>query len=157
MTVKSARFYDPRTFAIGIALLHLALNIVHGMAHARLATGLDAAQKAFVAVVILAAPLVAGYLLWKGQLRTGGWLLAISMAGAFVFGVYFHFILPGPDNVGQPDPMAPHSWRELFEYTAIDLAIVEALGVLLGLAVLIKSFAAQNKTTASNMGAKNSP
>src|SRR5262249_30651547 len=83
-------------FAIGIVLIHLAINVAHGVAHQHLAIGLDAFQKTFVAVVILVAPLYAAYLIWKGNLRTGGMLLAVTMAAALIFGVYYHFIAPGP-------------------------------------------------------------
>jgi len=157
MSLRAKKRFDPRPYAIGIVVIHLALNIAHGVAHAQLEIGLDAFQKLFVGVVILAAPLFAGYLLWKRRLRTGGWLLAISMAGALAFGVYFHFILPGPDNVNQPDLTTPLRSRALFENTAVDLAITEALGVVLGLAVLIQSFAPAGSATASNLGGRDSP
>jgi len=129
----------PVGLAIGIVLFHLALNIAHGMAHGRLAIGLDAFQKVFVVAVILLAPLFAAYLIWKGRLRLGGALLAISMAGALVFGVYFHFILPGPDHVTHINLPLSFDMRDIFDVTAALLALFECLGVLAGVQIFSKS------------------
>ena len=156
MSQPSKKRFEVRPYAIGIVVIHLALNIAHGIAHSQLGIGLDLFQEVFVGVVVFAAPLFAGYLLWKNRLREGGLLLAISMAGAFAFGVYFHFIHPGPDNVSYPNLGASPRARELFEYTAMDLAISEALGVLLGLAAFLQSFAPEYKPAASNHGGRDS-
>jgi hypothetical protein len=157
MSQPARKRFEVRPYAVGIVVIHLALNIAHGIAHSQLGIGLDLFQEVFVGVVIFAAPLIAGCLLWKNRLREGGILLALSMAGAFAFGVYFHFIHPGPDNVSYPNLGASPRARELFEYTAMDLAISEALGVLLGLAAFIQSFAPEYKPAASNRGGRNSP
>lgn len=157
MSQRPKKRFDPRPYAIGIVLIHLVINIAHGTAHAQLGIGLDVVQKIFVAVVILAAPLVAGWLLWKNRVREGGWLLGISMAAAFAFGVYFHYIHPGPDNVNEPNLAAPLRSRELFENTAMDLAISEALGVVLGVAAILRSFAPEYKSPASNESEENLP
>jgi hypothetical protein len=125
--------------AIGIVLFHFALNIAHGMAHGRLGIGLDAFQKIFVVAVILIAPLFAAYLIWKGRLRAGGAVLAISMAGALVFGVYFHFILPGPDHVTHIGMPLSFELRDVFDVTAVLLALFECLGVIAGVRIFSKS------------------
>jgi hypothetical protein len=126
-------------FAIGIVLVHLALNIAHGMAHGRLAIGLGAFQQWFVVIVITAAPLFAAYLVWKGRSRSGGALLAIAMAGALVFGVYFHFVLPGPDHVAHFNLPISFGMRDIFDLTAVLLALFECLGVLAGVRLFSKS------------------
>lgn len=110
-------------FAIGIAVIHFAINVAHGIAHAHLAIGLNAFQKIFVAAVIVVAPLYAAYLIWKGNLRTGGALLALSMAGALVFGVYYHFILPGPDHVTHINMPISLDVRDIFDVSAVLLAL----------------------------------
>lgn len=125
--------------AIGIVLIHLALNIAHGLAHARLAIGLDSFQNIFVVVVIIVAPLVAAAMIWRGRLRPGGALLAISMAGALIFGVYFHFILPGPDHVTHINLPVSFEMRDIFDFTAVLLALFECLGVLAGVRLFSKS------------------
>ena len=126
-------------FAIGIVVVNLALNIIHGMAHARLAIGLNGFQNFFVAVVIVAAPLFAAYLIWKGNMRVGGALLALSMAGALVFGAYYHFILPGPDHVTHINLPISLDVRDIFDVSAVLLALFECLGVLAGARIFSKS------------------
>jgi hypothetical protein len=126
-------------FAIGIVVVHFVLNVVHGMAHARLGIGLNAFQNFFVAVVIVAVPLLADYLIWKGNMRAGGALLALSMAGALVFGVYYHFILPGPDHVTHINLPVSLDMRDIFDVSAVLLALFECLGVLAGARIFSKS------------------
>jgi len=126
-------------FAIGIVAIHLAINIAHAIAHDRLAIGLNAFQKIFVGAVIVVAPLYAAYLIWKGNLRMGGALLAISTAGALVFGFYYHFILPGPDHVTHINLPISLDKRDIFDLSAVLLALFECLGVLAGVRVFLKS------------------
>lgn len=128
-----------RGYALAIIITHLGLSIAHGLAHRHLNIVLTLAQKSFIAIVIVAAPLLAGYFLWKYRLRLGSALLAVSMAGACAFGVYYHFVASGPDNVDYDHPEAAAKWHNLFEDTAIDLALIEGLGALAGAALLIKS------------------
>jgi hypothetical protein len=126
-------------FAIGIVFIHFAINIAHAIAHNRLTIGLNAFQEIFVAAVIVVAPFYAAYQIWKGNMRTGGALLSISMAGALVFGVYYHFILPGPDHVTHIGlPVSP-DMRDIFDVSALLLAFFECLGVLAGARIFSKS------------------
>lgn len=129
-----------QAYAIGIVVAHLALSIAHGLAHGHLHIGLNLLQRIFVYLVIVAAPLAAGWLIWtRRRLRLGGALLAISMAAALAFGVYYHYLAPGPDNVSQADASAPSNWRSLFDDTAMDLALLEGLGIVAGAVLLVKS------------------
>jgi len=112
-------------FAIAAIVAHAAVSAVHGTAHHRLGIALTPAQALFVEVVILAAPIVAGILLWRGVQRTGGALLLSSMFGALVFGVWNHFVVPGADNVSFT---AAGTWGAIFQLTAILLALIEAWG-----------------------------
>jgi hypothetical protein len=134
------RSRDPVSYAIGVILIRLAVLLVHGLAHSRLGIGLNSAQEIFVGAVITAAPLVAGYLLWKNRLRAGGTLLTASMAGALVFGVFYHFIAPGTDNVNHQFPLGPANWKDLFDQTAVGIAGLEVLGTILGLSLVLKSY-----------------
>src|SRR5829696_6758690 len=61
-------------------------------------------QLAFIALVIFAAPVVAAVLLWTRYRVTGAWLLVASMAGSLVFGLLYHFLVPGSDNVFAQPP-----------------------------------------------------
>jgi len=128
---------EPASAAIAVVMIHFVVSVLHGIAHNQLSVILSGAQQLFVGVFVVALPLGAAYLLWKGDRRNGGALLAASMAGAFIFGVYFHFVLPGSDHVGHA--LTPAGWSPLFDETAFELAVLEALGVSLGLRLLIKS------------------
>lgn len=108
-----------------------ALNVAHTASHAgQHVLFLPAWQLTYVAVVVYAAPVVAAILLWTRFRRSGAWLLAVSMAGSFAFGLLYHFLVPGPDNVfAQP----PGPWRDAFVVTAVLLSLLQAAGVLIGL------------------------
>jgi hypothetical protein len=126
-------------FGIGIVLIHFAINVAHGIAHTHLAIELNALQKIFVAAVIVVAPLYAAYRIWKGNLRTGGALLALSMAAALAFGVYYHFILLGPDHVTHINLPVSLDMRDIFDVSAVFLALFECLGVLASARIFSKS------------------
>ena len=120
-------------FAITVIVVHLAVNIVHGLAHQRLAIEISPAEKIFVVVVILIAPLVAGVLLLLKSRWIGAWLLAVSMAGALIFGIYKHFVAAGPDNaLGLPYSV----WALVFQVTAVLLVVTEAAGCWAGIRIL---------------------
>jgi len=111
-----------------VVLVHLAVSLVHGAAHAGAVVTLGAAGTAFVYIVILAGPLI-GLALAVRQPELGSWLVALTMAGALVFGLVNHFIIQGTDHVAHVAP----EWRTLFASTAALLAILEAAGTAIGL------------------------
>jgi hypothetical protein len=47
-----------------------------------------------------------------------------------LFGVFYHFIAAGPDNVAS---VPQHPWSYTFQLTAVLLAASEAAGIALGL------------------------
>jgi len=112
-----------------VILLHLAVSAIHGMAHARAHVDLPLAGSLFVFIVILIGPLAGLVLTWPAR-RIGSWIVAITMAGSFVFGLVNHFLLAGNDHVSHVDPQ----WRTLFAATAMILAGIELLGS--GLAIV---------------------
>lgn len=112
-----------------IVLAHMAVVLLHGEAHARLAVELGSWQTVFAATVIVLAPLVAAVLLWTRYWCSGALLLAASMAGSLVFGVYHHFVAVSPDHVSH---LPPGEARELFRVTAWLLPISEAAGLVVG-------------------------
>ena len=107
----------------GIVLTHLFISIVHGSAHTNAHVALSTAGNAFVLAVILAGPLIGLGLAWPCR-RAGVALIALTMAGGFIFGVVNHFVLSSPDHVAHVDPQ----WRLLFATTAVLLAVTEAFG-----------------------------
>jgi hypothetical protein len=121
------------SFAIVTIVAHLAVNVFHGLAHQRLAIEISPAENIFVVLVILIAPVVAGVLLPLKTRRMGAWLLVVSMAGALVFGIYKHFIAPGPDHAFG---LSYSAWALVFQVTAILLVVTEATGCWAGIQVL---------------------
>ena len=102
-----------------IVVVHLAISIVHGRAHA---------GALFVYIVILAGPLL-GLAVSPWRPRAGAWIVAGSMSGALIFGLISHFIIAGPDHVAH----VAAEWRALFAVTAVLLAFTEAIGVGAGI------------------------
>jgi hypothetical protein len=111
-----------------VVLLHLTVSIIHGSAHTGAHVALSQAGNLFVLIVILIGPLIGLALTWSAR-RIGSWIIAITMAGSFVFGVVNHFLIAGDDHVLHVDPQ----WRTLFAASAIILAVIELIGC--GLAV----------------------
>jgi len=113
---------------IALVMVHLVVAVVHGVAHGGAHVPLSTAALAFVIVVIQLGPL-AGLALTRVQPRAGAAVVAASMAGALLFGVVNHFVLPGADNVVQVHA----EWRALFSSTAVLLALTEAGGTIVGI------------------------
>lgn len=102
---------------------HLVVLVAHGSAHSHLNIPADTWQKAFIAVIIFVVPLIATVMLWTRVRELGVVLLGLSLVGSLVFGVSYHFLIAGPDNVlGQY-----HShWGSAFRATAVLLGLIEA-------------------------------
>ena len=115
-----------------VAITATGANSVHGIAHAGQGLiSLPAWQLAYVTVVIYVAPIAAVLLLRTGFRRTGAWMLLSSMAGAFVFGLVYHFLVPGPDNVFT---LHTGAWRAPFEGSAV--LVSGMIGCLVGTRLL---------------------
>jgi hypothetical protein len=127
---------DARRSGTAIVLVNLPINMLHGAAHLKLQIDLSPAEKLFVAVVILAGPLLAMALLWTAWQRLGFALLALTMAGSLAFGLYHHFMAMGPDHIGA---QVAGVWGTTFVITACLLFLAEALGTYIGVRSLIGS------------------
>ena len=130
--------------SVTVVLVHAALTLPHGIAHAAEEAYLPAPANAFVAIVIVTAPVVALGLLLRRRRRLGGQLLLISMLAALLFGVVFHYVLPGPDHVASV-PAEP--WQLLFQVTAGLLALSEAIGALVGALILYRLYRAPSQVS----------
>jgi len=111
--------------------ISVAVNLLHTASHAgQHLMSLPTWQLTYVAVVIYAAPVVAAILLRTRHRIAGAWLLVVSMAGSLVFGLLYHFLVPGPDNV-----FTQHAgtWRVSFGVTAVLLPLLQVIGVSVGL------------------------
>jgi hypothetical protein len=111
-----------------IVVGHLLVSMAHGAVHSQAHVPLSPAATVFVFGVILAGPLVGLALAWRDA-RTGSWIIAVTMAGALVFGLVNHFVLASPDHVAHVDAQ----WRSLFTLTAVMLVVTEAAGSALAI------------------------
>ncbi len=119
-----------RWIGTAVVLAHFVVVLFHGSAHTQLKVGLATWQNVFVLVVIVVAPLLAAILIWSRFSRFGFLLLAASMAGALIFGVYFHYLAISPDHVSH---LPPGDAQGTFRLTALLLAITEAIGLTIGM------------------------
>lgn len=124
-----------RRVSLAIIVLHAIVTAAHGAAHRSLSILMNGWQNAYILIVIVLLPLVAGYLIWK-RARKGYLILFLSMLGALVFGGYYHFVLAGADNVSTVGHHAMTSWAQVFQVSAVLLALVEFAGVVAGVAGL---------------------
>jgi hypothetical protein len=122
-----------------LVALHAVVAGLHRAAHEELHIDLSQTQWAFVIVVITVAPVLAAVLLWTPLGRAGAWLLALSMAGSFAFGAYYHFIAMSNDHVSQ---VPAGRWGTIFEITAYLLAFLEALACGVGVWAAVRRPAA---------------
>ncbi|HEV2915550.1 MAG TPA: hypothetical protein VGX92_19880 [Pyrinomonadaceae bacterium] len=122
-------------FALLIVLLHATVVALHAAAHRILNIEASPSQTLFIVIFIMAAPLLAGALIWTGARAAGAALLALSMAGALLFGLYNHFILVSPDHVLHISGDS-RAWVMMFQLTAVLLALSEGMGVVAGLLTL---------------------
>ncbi len=105
------------------------MNGAHAAGHISEEISLTPAANAFVVLVILLAPFLALVLLYTRRLRAGAWLLFACMLGALLFGVAYHLVLPGPDNILQ---MTGGLWAIVFQTSAVLLAVLETGGAVVG-------------------------
>jgi len=124
---------DAARAGTAIVLVNLFINIVHGAAHMELQIDLNPAEKLFVALVVLAGPLLAMALLWTRWQRLGLGLMAATMAGSLAFGIYHHFMAMSPDHVGA---QVAGFWGGAFVVTACLLLLAEAVGTYIGVRFL---------------------
>jgi hypothetical protein len=123
--------HKARISAVVIVWLDLAVNFIHALAHIGANIWLSFLGNVFVVGVILVAPLVSLFLLHTTRLEwLGALLLFLSMLGAFLFGVWNHFLLFGSDNVAH---VPAGVWQQPFQVTAVLLTILQAAGAGIGL------------------------
>lgn len=122
----------PQIFALVLVLIHLVVSTLHGWAHQAAMVTLTTFGYVYVAIVITLGPLVAAGFLVTRKRKTGALLLALSMFGSLVFGVWYHFLSETNDNVAQ----VHGPWHSTFLWTAIALAVIELTGTLIGFRIL---------------------
>jgi hypothetical protein len=105
-------------------LTHLVVSMVHGVAHARANVTLSFIPMLFVLTVILIGPILGLIVQRMARARAGAWVIAVTLAGALVFGLANHFLIPGVDHVTH----VAGPWRAVFGITAALLVVTEAFG-----------------------------
>ncbi len=123
---------------VAVIFVHLAVVLVHTVAHLELQIVPGPVDLAFVLVVILIGPLASlPILLFNRPLASG--LLAVLMAAAFAYGLQSHFLIAGPDNVSV---VATNGWTFVFVVTAIGIGFLELVAV--GVAAILFLHAVRN-------------
>lgn len=110
-----------------LVLVHLGVSLAHGFAHARAGVELTGSQMLFVFAVILIGPVAGLVVNLFAFPRTGAWMIASTLAGALVFGLANHFVIPGVDHVSH----VAGPYRVLFGVSAALLLLTEAGGAAL--------------------------
>ena len=126
---------SPRSVALLVVIVHHAVAGLHGVAHGVLGIALTPFQAAFVAGIIIAAPAVGVVLLVTRYAGWGALLLVVSMLASLVFGIVYHILLPGSDNV--LSTIGGGGWAIVFQVTGPALSVLEALGALAGIRFLM--------------------
>jgi hypothetical protein len=125
-----------KRLALAAIIAHVLILSFHAAAHLILGVKASPVQNLFIGVVIIIAPPLAGVLIWKGLSKLGAVLLASSMAGSLIFGVYNHYIGLSSDHVSQVSLMSPAGWANVFQITALLLAVTEVFGICAGILML---------------------
>ncbi len=114
---------------LGIALLHLGVQLTHAYSHAAADVPIPALQQAYIVVVVTLLPIVSVWLVFRRSLRLGAALLATSMYSAFVFGYLLHFVVDTPDLHSN----VVGDGEAVFFHSALSLALIEFVGFAVGL------------------------
>ena len=116
--------------AFALVVTHALVLLGHDAAHRDLAVHLKLWQTVFAYSVIVAAPVAAAILIFTRYARLGFMILAASMFGALLFGVYHHFVLVSPDHVAH---LPAGEAQGLFRVTAAAMAVLEFAAVGIGI------------------------
>ena len=123
---------DAARWATVTVVVHTVVVSVHAGAHQALQilpSGFDAV---FIGVVFYVAPVVSALLL-RSRPGVARPLLFVSMLAGLLYGATYHYILPTPDNVAL---VASVGWGLVFQATTVVLAVLEPIGVAIGIILL---------------------
>lgn len=114
-------------YASAIVVVHLLINIVHGLAYHKLHASIVPPAPTFVIVVILICPLIAMGLLWTSTKRFGLTLFSLTLFGSLIFRMTHEFVTPIANRA------SPSGWDTTFHLTAYLLFLTEAIGIAVGI------------------------
>lgn len=118
----------PHSVIYAIVLVHALVSGFHGWSHDDAAVPNTLAQSLFIVAVVFVAPLLAVVLLARGSIHSGIAMFSLSMLGALLVGVLFHFALDTPDLYSNVRGMD----SQRFVVSAVLLAAVEFIGFVWG-------------------------
>ena len=130
--------------SLGLVGFHFLTSALHAVAHEVLSVKATPAQLAFIIPVIIIAPVISGVILPRFR-RAGAALLLASMAGSFVFGLYYHFVAHTIDHVAHVARLEPAFWSATFRVTAYLLAVSEVGGVAAAVMTLARPVRRSNR------------
>jgi hypothetical protein len=134
--VKNDRNADLRLWAYGLTAVHFIFVVLHSVAHEVLGVKASPAQLAFIVPVIILAPVAAAILLPRYE-RSAAAVLAAAMAGAFWFGLYYHFVARTADHVAHVHAASPGEWANVFHWTAVMLTLSEMAATAVAVAIFL--------------------
>jgi hypothetical protein len=117
-----------------LALAHLAVVGLHGVAHAGLDLWPTPGEAVFIAVAIYGGPAAGAWLLRAGRERAGMALVGASLLASLAFATHHHFLVVSADHVAH---LPPGAWRPVFQVTAVAAVPVDALGVAVAVRALV--------------------
>ena len=85
-----------------VVLAHTVVMMVHGAMHVRLNIGLPPWANLYVLCIVGIGPIGGLSLLRSTRQRAGAMILMAAMTGALLFGLWKHFVVPGPDHIMHP-------------------------------------------------------
>lgn len=114
----------PSWIAYLLVAVHVFASGLHGWSHLHAGVPTTFAQNVFISAVIIAIPPLAAALIALRRWHLGYALLFSSMAGSFIFGIAFHFVVDTPDSVVN----VCGTGARMFLVSAVQLALVELVG-----------------------------
>jgi hypothetical protein len=131
--------------ATWVVVLNTIVVLAHSAAHFGLhILPMTIFDYLFIGIVIMILPLVALFMMYNTRLsRWGALLLLLSMLGSLIYGLIYHLLLPGMDNVAHP---GPEPWHLLFVITSYLQLPLQAAGAMVGIWALLSGQQAQTRT-----------
>ncbi|WP_232701932.1 hypothetical protein [Halobacterium wangiae] len=108
-------------------VVHLALTLGHGWAHASIPVPFADWQGVYVGVVLVLAPSTGVLAVASERHKLGAGLLVAAGVGGVAFEGLFHFVVHGPDHVATVE-----RGTKLFASTAVLTTVGDALLVVAG-------------------------
>ena len=117
-----------------VAGVHLVIGGVHQYAHAVAEVNNSSLQDLFIVLVVTIAPWAALWVAWTRNLTIGAVVFSVAMLASLVFGLVSHFAVESPDLYWNVVP----EHRTVFLHSAVGLALLEFVGIVLDTNVLCR-------------------